>query len=266
MNDKILIVLIIAVSVIIIILYISVNNEENLLKNTSSINSKEDLKELFKNYNHKIINNKDLIEESNNIESKLFKVCEDALNITKDSIYSGVYILKNIMTKKDCLRTIYEAEKYAKVHGGWKNGRHEMYPTHDIDIRNIYTMENYIYHLAHSSILPKVAEKFNLNLRYLGISEIFIVKYCKEGQTKLVEHEDGHDFSFIIPLNKDYVGGGTKFKFLKDIVDPDIGNCTIFCGKHRHKGVEIKSGERYILAGFLNYGWNFLKRDFKIGN
>ena len=75
--------------------------------------------------------------------------------------------------------------------------------------------------------------------------------------TKLVEHQDGQAFSFIIPLNKDYVGGGTKFKFLEDIIDPDIGNCTIFCGKHHHKGIEIKTGERYILAGFLSYGFDY---------
>ena len=248
MNDKIILVLLIVVSFIIIILYISNTNKENFQKRKFS--------KKLQDYNHKITENKDLIEESDNIEGKCLDVCDDLNNINKDSIYAGVYILENVFTKKYCLRIIYEAERYAKVYGGWKNDRHTKYPTYDINIRNIYPIDNFICNVTHSSIIPQIAEKFNLEKEYLGVSELFIVKYCKEGQTKLLEHKDGSDFSFIIPLNKDYVGGGTKFKFLNDIIDPDIGNCTIFCGQHRHKGIEIKSGERYILTGFLNYGWH----------
>ena len=256
MNDKILIVLIIAVFVIIIFLYISITNKEHLRNYNRSLNSRLDSNELFKDYTHKIIENKDLSEEDNLLNLELSNVRKELWKINKDSMYAKVYILENILPKKDCLRLIYAAEKHSQIKGGWKNDRHEMYPTHDIDIRFIQPIGSYIYNIIYNSVIPQMAEKFNLNLRYLGISEIFIAKYCQEGQTKLVEHQDGHSFSFIIPLNKDYVGGGTKFKFVEDIIDPDIGSCTIFCGKHRHKGIEIKSGERYILAGFLSYGFD----------
>jgi len=251
MNDKIIIVLIISVSIIIIIILYTFNrNKEKFQKDSKKL----------QDCTHKITENEDLIEESDNIEMNVLSICDDIFNINKDSIYAGVYILDNIITKKYCLRIIYEAERYAKVHGGWRNDRHKRYPTYDINIRNIYPIDNFICNVTHSSIIPQIAEKFNLEQEYLGISELFIVKYCKEGQTKLLEHADGSEFSFIIPLNKDYVGGGTKFKFLEDIIDPDIGNCTIFCGHHRHKGIEIKSGERYILTGFLNYGWHRRRR------
>lgn len=255
MNDNITILLIIAVSVVIIILYISIIHKDHL-RNYNSLNSKLGSKELFKNYTHKIIENKDLSEADNLLKSELSIVRKELLKINKDSIYAKVYILENILSKKDCLQLIYASEKHSQIKGGWKNDRHEMYPTHDIDIRFIQPIGSYIYNIIYTNVIPQMAEKFDLNLRYLGISEIFIVKYCKEGQTKLVEHQDGQAFSFIIPLNKDYVGGGTKFKFLEDIIDPDIGNCTIFCGKHHHKGIEIKTGERYILAGFLSYGFD----------
>ena len=253
MNDNITILLIVSVSVIIIFLYISITYKDHL-RNYNRLNSRLGSKELFKNYTHKIIENKDLSEEDNLLKSELSNVREELWKINKDSKYAKVYILENILSKKDCLRLIYASEKHSQIKGGWKNDRHEMYPTHDIDIKFIQPIGSYIYNIIYSSVIPQMAEKFNLNLKYLGISEIFIVKYCQEGQTKLVEHQDGHSFSFIIPLNKDYVGGGTKFKFLEDIIDPDIGNCSIFCGKHFHKGIEIKSGERYILAGFLSYG------------
>ena len=249
MNDKIILVLLIVVSFIIIILYISNTNKENFQK-------RKDSKKL-QDYTHKITENKDLIKDSIDIKIKCLTIINDLNNnFNKDSIYAGVYILENVFTKKYCLRIIYEAERYAKVSGGWKNDRHAKYPTYDIDVRKIYSIENFICNVTYSSIIPQIAEKFNLEKEYLGVSELFIVKYCKEGQTKLIEHKDGSDFSFIIPLNKDYVGGGTKFKFLNDIIDPDIGNCTIFCGQHRHKGIEIKSGERYILTGFIMYGWH----------
>ncbi len=248
MNIKIRILLIFFVF---IILYFIINkfmkNKDKFERIKMDIDNKE--------YKHKIFQNEDLLEESNKTESEIRNVLNEIENFDKKSILAEVDIIKNLVPKKDCLWIIYEAERFAAEHGGWGKDRHSNYPTVDIDIRRIYLLENYLYNITYSSIFPKVAEKFNLNPKYLGINEIFIVKYNLNGQTKLKEHQDGSEFSFIIPLNKDYEGGGTKFKFLKDKIDTEIGNCVIFCGKHRHKGIEIKSGERYILAGFLNYGW-----------
>ena len=82
MNDNITILLIIAVSVVIIILYISIIHKDHL-RNYNSLNNKLGSKELFKNYTHKIIENKDLSEADNLLKSELSNVRKELLKINK---------------------------------------------------------------------------------------------------------------------------------------------------------------------------------------
>ena len=74
-------------------------------------------------------------------------------------------------------------------------------------------------------------------------------------QNSLEPHEDGSEFSFIIGLNDTYSGGGTHF-IKKDVtVHLNQGDVVIFCGQTRHEGLPILSGTRYILPGFIYYGY-----------
>ena len=46
----------------------------------------------------------------------------------------------------------------------------------------------------------------------------------------------------------------TEFENPNKVINLDVGDCLVFCGQNKHRGIYITSGERYILTGFLNYG------------
>jgi len=66
-------------------------------------------------------------------------------------------------------------------------------------------------------------------------------------------HDASSDISIVVPLNTgDYEGGGTEF-MRKGIVEPlPTGNALIFPSlTHMHRGLPVKSGDRYLLVFWL---------------
>ena len=66
---------------------------------------------------------------------------------------------------------------------------------------------------------------------------------------------DGSEFSFIIALNEDYEGGGTRFIKKNKTIHLNRGDIVVFCGQTKHEGLEVTKGVRYILPGFIRYGY-----------
>jgi len=195
------------------------------------------------------INQKNIIlhDKKNELQNICHKVNSE--NLPED--LKKVYILKDVLSKEDCDYIIKESEDYALEHG-WKQDRHEHYPTTDNDIKNIKNLSYLIENMVYRKIIPYYSHYYNIPSHLLGIDETFIVKYSIGGQNYLEPHVDGDDFGFVITLNKDFVGGGTYFLNTENKVTSDIGDAVIFCGKNRHMGLEITEGTRYILAGFLS--------------
>ena len=237
---------------ILIIIFFYLKGRKIELNKKKSIEKRKSYDLSNNEYLNKLFNNEKLLNVSKKRQNNIDKVLNEIKNINSNSIYSKVYILNDLISKEICLWIIYESEKYAKeIH--WSRERHKEYPTIDNNINKIKSINNYIYNITYLNIIPFIEKKYNLNINSLGIHEIFIVKYNLNGQIKLEEHIDGSEFSFIITLNNDFTGGGTKFKYIESKIVTDPGDVIVFCGKHKHKGIEIKSGERYIIAGFLNY-------------
>jgi hypothetical protein len=181
------------------------------------------------------------------------KVCIKINNIENlDMNFQKVYILKNILSLKECKKVIKLSENYG-LKNEWSKNRHISYPTTDILIKNIPDLNNFIENIVYTKIIPFYKLYYKIPSEFLVIDEIFIVKYSMNGQKLLRAHEDGSDFSFIITLNKDFSGGGTHFINLKEDITCSVGDTIIFCGKNRHKGIEITKGTRYILTGFLSF-------------
>lgn len=183
--------------------------------------------------------------------------CEQINKENLDDNLKQVYVIQDVFTEEECNYIIQCSDKYAEENG-WAKSRHENYPTTDNETKNIadlaYLVENRVY----SKIVPEYGHFYNIPSELLGIDETFVVKYSAEDQRLLEPHVDGCDFSFVIKLNKEYDGGNTHFLNLDKTIDCSIGSAVIFCGKNRHMGLEITSGTRYILTGFLSLG----KRQF----
>lgn len=191
-----------------------------------------------------------------NSKESFFDSPRDTAICTK--VIKGTYpqiSLDGIIDAATCAEIIRVAEAHAKDVGGWETDRHEEYPTTDFDTADITDLKFPIQNIVYRKIIPKMSRAYKLDPLKLGIEEIFIAKYsAKKGkQRSLAQHVDGSDFSFVITLNEEFKGGGTKFK--NGLVkSPTRGSAVGFCGQTKHQGLAVTSGTRYILAGFLKYG------------
>jgi hypothetical protein len=163
-------------------------------------------------------------------------------------------VLNKMINKDMCESIIKEAEDFAEIYG-WTTNRHDNYPTTDNQITYEWNTYNRISNYIHSRVFKALEKLYNVNSYELGINEMFVAKYqnIKNKQNRLAEHVDGSEFSFIIALNDDYTGGGTHFTETKETIKLKAGDCLIFSGQNKHKGVKVLTGTRYILTGFMNY-------------
>jgi hypothetical protein len=161
-------------------------------------------------------------------------------------------ILTKLLLKDKCDKIINEAEDYGSKNG-WTSNRHDDYPTYDNQITEDWKCHQFIENICKQKIYPALAGMYNIDSKDIGINEFFIAKYDMKHQRELDAHRDGSEFSFVIVLNDDFSGGGTYFVDTKKHISLEKGDCLVFSGQNKHKGVKIQSGTRYIIAGFLHF-------------
>tara|TARA_R100000935_G_scaffold53827_1_gene81984 strand:+ start:1250 stop:1996 length:747 start_codon:yes stop_codon:yes gene_type:complete len=90
--------------------------------------------------------------------------------------------------------------------------------------------------------------------RHVTDGGVQIANYnLKNKQQGAWHHDASADISMVVPLNTgDYVGGGTEF-LNRGVVKPlPKGNALIFPSyTHMHRGLPVKSGDRYLLVFWL---------------
>ena len=171
--------------------------------------------------------------------------------------FTKKYIVNHVLTPNQCKQVMNEAENYALINK-WSKTRHEYYPTTDNQITKEWSCYEFLEDKIKNTLYPLYQKYYNINANQLEIEELFIVKYDAtsiQGQKSLEAHTDGSEFSFIIALNDEYEGGGTRFVENNEIVKCKKGDCVIFCGQTEHEGLSVHSGTRYILAGFIKFGF-----------
>lgn len=181
-------------------------------------------------------------------------ICNDIYN--QEDIYTHQYVLKKLLGNSECEHIIQEAESFA-TKNDWSKKRHDNYPTTDNQITESWECYKFLEEKIENILFPLYQKNYNIDPDKLYIDELFIAKYdanSVEGQKSLEAHTDGSEFSFIIALNDEYEGGGTRFIEKDEIVKCKKGDCVLFCGQTKHEGLNVYSGTRYILAGFLKYG------------
>jgi len=134
-----------------------------------------------------------------------------------------------ILSNTYCDYTIHIAEVYAQKHDGWTTKRHKNYPTTDIplyllqtmnntlpiddsmpiqseNVYNAYTLVKFINETIEHKIFPLIRSQFDfLSDDQILIKDLFIVKYNAEddeSQRHLDIHIDSSTVSFNIALNQ----------------------------------------------------------------
>jgi hypothetical protein len=85
-------------------------------------------------------------------------------------------------------------------------------------------------------------------------SENFLARYHPYGQYHLALHHDMSQVTSVVTLNEDFEGGGTYFSKQKTRLKGLKGHISVHPGQitHRHGGLPVKTGQRYILVSFCN--------------
>jgi hypothetical protein len=175
----------------------------------------------------------------------------------QEYLYTKQYVIRNFLTKEECNLIIKEANQYGYKHT-WTTDRHNNYPTTDNKIIESWKCYGMLENKIKTQLFPYYEGKYRLKPNILSIIELFIAKYDgnqENTQKSLNPHQDGSEFSFIICLNEDYEGGGTRFVKQNKTIHLNTGDVVVFCGQTEHEGLDVTNGVRYILPGFLRYGY-----------
>ena len=156
-----------------------------------------------------------------------------------------------LFTEEFCSLLIEEAEEKAY----WQDKRHDHYPTIDTLISSFGYEEIYKRVLS-EFVFPAAIHRWQLHGKPWAemTSENFMIRYTTETQGHLDLHHDAAVISSVLTLNKDFTGGGTYFYNQNKTHTGEVGHITIHPGQvtHRHGGVPVHSGKRYILVSFCN--------------
>lgn len=166
------------------------------------------------------------------------------------------FVVDHLLSPADCRRLIELAEHHAAANDGWETDRHDDYPTTDLDTYDIEDAAVPVQHLVFDHLIPCMAHVYGVSPRDIGLKETFVAKYtaARGTQRALEPHTDGCEFSFVIPLNDDFEGGGTRFVDESGVRRPPVGSALCFLGGHmKHEGVAVTRGTRYVLIGFLKF-------------
>jgi predicted 2-oxoglutarate/Fe(II)-dependent dioxygenase YbiX len=191
------------------------------------------------------------IEESclNNISKENIKL------MLKNKFYQR-FTFNSFLAIDKCKLIIDECELYAINNGGWTTNRHKYHPTTDLQIRNIFEIKRFVKYDCLNLIKYKIKKSYCIDEPFqILIKDMFIVKYeyGENKQNSLEMHFDESQISCSILLNSnnEFEGGGTEYD---DGITYklDIGDMIIHTKLHRHCGLPITKGKRYVLVYFLN--------------
>jgi hypothetical protein len=105
--------------------------------------------------------------------------------------------------------------------------------------------------VIYSAVNPILLTIWN---RHITGGNVQVANYNLKGKKQGAWHHDASaDISIVVPLNTgEYEGGGTEF-LKRGIVEPlPTGSALIFPSfTHMHRGLPVKSGDRYLLVFWL---------------
>jgi len=180
-------------------------------------------------------------------EASVFVTHKDTPLFSKEECKNIVGMADSYFDSKDELCKMPSGQYY--IQGFW--------------IKDVPEVRDWFVERCRSRIFPLLKKKFPDfvdEIEDLVVDNAYLFKYIPQPGLRTEIHTDGGCLSFTFALNSkdDYEGGGTWVEGLHSDEDPDlgeviemdVGGCTIRPGGIRHCGNPLKSGVRYIIGGF----------------
>lgn len=167
-----------------------------------------------------------------------------------------------LFSAEECKDVVSKAE--AHFNGGeWTRLPSGQYDVAGIWIRDVPAVKEWFNHMLKERLFPLLVKKFPHfvpDIEDLVCDNAYLFKYTPETGRRTDVHTDSGCLSFTIALNgeDEYDGGGTWFEGLdsgeseskSEIIEMDIGQCTVRPGGVKHCGHAVTKGTRYIIGGF----------------
>ncbi|KAL1500423.1 hypothetical protein AB1Y20_013080 [Prymnesium parvum] len=167
----------------------------------------------------------------------------------------GVLHQEPFLPASECERLVDAVERHAQQCGGWPLlGDYEGATSRHVQLEHVPSLHPWLQRHVVGAIVPRLARLFSLDGGALLRPHCRVVKYeadvARPAHT-IALHSDGTPFSFILSLNHAFAGGGTYVRCLDRAFSPPVGSALLFCGRWLHCGLPVRSGVRYVLAGFV---------------
>ena len=154
-------------------------------------------------------------------------------------------VVNGVLSQACCNGLIELSEEIFNSSSIRGNGNDYKQATDDLEVTEYPKLRQYILPL-----LPSIIKHAESEVQ--SFDDVFIVRYDMKNQRKLVRHVDGGDRTIQIALSsrENFVGGGTLFD--DGLIQCNQGSALVFDSSLYHAGVEIKSGQRYLLVLFCH--------------
>ena len=166
--------------------------------------------------------------------------------ITFSPILDNVFVAKKILGEQTCRDIIGWAHEC-----DWTTQRHYAVPTKDVPVHASSPLLSWFNDWM-AELGCVLASMFHTTTNFY-VHDAFCVHY--EGgarSSRLPIHTDESTHSFVLALSDGFTGGGTYFRGVDRVVTLQVGDLLAFRGDLvEHGGEIVKTGSRYILAGFL---------------
>ena len=168
-----------------------------------------------------------------------------------------------LFSKDECKHVVGMADNYFDSQDEPNKMPSGQYYIQGFWIKDVPEVRDWFVEKCKSRIFPLLKKQFPDfvdEIEDLVVDNAYLFKYLPQPGLRTEIHTDGGCLSFTFALNSkdDYEGGGTFVEGLTSDEDPDMGQviemdvgaCTVRPGGIRHAGNPLKSGERYIIGGF----------------
>ncbi|CAJ1945159.1 unnamed protein product [Cylindrotheca closterium] len=162
-----------------------------------------------------------------------------------------------LFSEQECQDVVAKAESHFGDQP-WSRLPSGQYDVAGFWIRDVPSVHEWFNKMLQERLFPLLVKKFPHfvpDMTDLCVDNAYVFKYTPETGRRTDVHTDSGCLSFTISLNKndEYQGGGTWFEGLEgdtEVIEMNIGQCTVRPGGVKHCGHAIKEGTRYIIGGF----------------